>query len=136
MFAERDDRQSARSVQVYDKKEISLKNLSLIATYFIIVSGLLVLKDTANAQSFNCRYAKTSDEVLICQEPELSKLDEQMADKYFSLRNILDRSDQALLARQQANWIRGRMSCGRDSDCIASSYRRRIRALVEEIENE
>jgi len=76
-----------------------------------------------------CRYAKTADEVLICQDSHLSALDEQMSAIFFKLRNSLPPRETRLLDADQQNWLRGRMSCGRDADCIENAYERRIRQL-------
>ena len=83
----------------------------------------------AHAQSFNCHYAKTADEVLICQDSQLSVLDEQMSSIFFRLRNNLPAGQLRLLDAEQQYWLRNRMSCGRDADCIENAYERRIRQL-------
>jgi uncharacterized protein len=92
--------------------------------------GLLLLcSSAASAQSFNCRYAKTPDEVLICQDPRLSALDERLSSMFFRLRNTLPPRQRELLDAEQQSWLRERMSCGRDAACIAAVYQRRIRQL-------
>jgi uncharacterized protein len=95
------------------------------------VLGLLVglLPDDARAQSFNCRYAKTADEVLICQDPRLAQLDEQLSSIFSRLRNSLPAGERVLLDTGERRWLRARMSCGRDAACIAALYRQRIRQL-------
>jgi uncharacterized protein len=82
-----------------------------------------------HAQSFNCHYAKTADEVLICQHAQLSALDEQMSSIFSRLRNVLPIGQVRFLEADQASWLRGRMACGRDADCIEDAYTRRIRQL-------
>jgi uncharacterized protein len=90
-----------------------------------------VLPDAwAQAQSFNCRYAKTPDEVLICQDPRLSALDQRMSSIFFRRRNRLSGRARADLDAEQAAWLRGRMACGRDAGCIATAYQARIRELT------
>lgn len=84
----------------------------------------------ANAQSFNCRYAKTADEVLICQTPRLSALDERMSSIFFRLRSNLHGRERSRLEADQAEWLHERRACGRDVSCIESAYRRRIRELL------
>jgi hypothetical protein len=76
--------------------------------------------------SFNCNYAKTPDEVLICQNPKLSSLDETLADLFFLLRNEAYAWRQTKMTSEQANWLRWRMHCGRDFDCIRQAYVGRI----------
>jgi len=95
----------------------------------VTVLVLTLAPIAAQAQSFNCRYARSADEVLICQDGTLSSLDERMSGIYARLRNDLGGRARASLEADQAAWLRGRKACGRDSDCIADSYRQRIREL-------
>jgi len=98
----------------------------------IILAGVASLLATAvHATSFNCRYAKAADEVLICQDAQLSALDERMSSLYFNLRNSLSGYRRAALEDSQSRWLHGRMSCGRDRDCVYDSYVRRIRFLQD-----
>ena len=90
--------------------------------------GLLV-PAAAEAQSFNCAYARSPDEVLICQDPRLSELDERMSSLFFRARNNSFGSERADLEAEQAAWLRARQACGRDAGCIARSYRARIGEL-------
>jgi uncharacterized protein len=50
---------------------------------------MFVLSTSAFAQSFNCRYAKKADEILICQDPQLSQLDERLASIYSQVHQNL-----------------------------------------------
>jgi uncharacterized protein len=84
---------------------------------------------SAQAQSFNCNRASTPDEVLICQRPELSELDERMSGLYFRLRNSLVGGERRRLEADQSAWLRQRRACGRDGGCIARAYRSRIAEL-------
>jgi|HubBroStandDraft_6_1064221.scaffolds.fasta_scaffold173958_2 uncharacterized protein len=79
--------------------------------------------------SFNCRTADKPDEVLICQSPELCKLDIQMSGTYFRLRNGLGGTARSRLMSDQAAWLRQRFNCGRDYGCVRSLYERRISEL-------
>ena len=47
------------------------------ASLFVIAS--LTAAAAANAQSFDCRNARYADEQVICKDPYLSKLDEQLS---------------------------------------------------------
>jgi len=80
------------------------------------------LVSVAEAQSFNCRYAKTADEVLICQSPGLAALDEQMSSLYFRLKTRLYGSALAQLESTNSYWLSRRMSCGRNAYCIEQNY--------------
>ncbi len=84
---------------------------------------------SAGAQSFNCNYAKAPDEVMICNSPTLSGLDQQMSIMYFRIRNSLAGVQRAQLQNDQAAWLRGRQMCGGDPACLEQAYQRRIRQL-------
>jgi uncharacterized protein len=101
-------------------------SFALLGTLFASVFAL-----PAEAQSFNCRYARSADEVLICQEPQLSRLDEELAAVYARVRSRTRGSDLEELTAEQASWLRGRKECGRDYRCVESYYRRRIAQLRE-----
>ena len=95
----------------------------------ILAAVASLLATTANAQSFNCRYAKSPDEILICQDARLSALDVEMSNLYFGLRNSLGGYRRANLDASQRQWLYGRMSCGRDYGCVYNAYTRRIAVL-------
>jgi len=92
-----------------------------------VVSLLLV--QSAHAQSFNCRYARTADEVAICESARLSALDERLSSRFFRLRDSLYGPDRARLDRDQAGWLNARQQCGSDWGCIAATYRARLAEL-------
>jgi len=92
---------------------------------------LPVLPMAAQAASFNCNIADRPDEVLICQNPELSGLDDQMSSLYFRLRNRLGGSARRLLESDQSAWLQRRFACGRDYGCIRRLYVYRISELQE-----
>jgi uncharacterized protein len=94
---------------------------------------LVCLMTAANAQSFNCNYAKTPDEVLICQNQGLAQSDESMADKFFRLRQELKGGQLQRLNEMQAGWLAARMTCGRDYPCIDRMYEFRNAQLLDEL---
>ena len=85
---------------------------------------------SAHAQSFNCRYAKSADEVLICQDARLAQLDDRLAGAYSRLHRDLPGAQRARLEHDQGAWLRERRQCGRDATCIARLYESRIDALI------
>jgi uncharacterized protein len=97
------------------------------AATLLVIGGAMA--DLANAASFNCLVASTPDEVLICQDAELSRLDEQMASLYFATRNRVLGPQRQALEDTQVEWFRLRQACGRDRTCIQSSYTVRIAYL-------
>ena len=82
--------------------------------------------------SFNCNYAKAPDEVIICQNRELSSKDREMARIYFFLINNASAiSHRHFLRSTQATWLNERRRCGYDADCVSNAYERRLPALYE-----
>jgi len=92
------------------------------------LAGLLFVAP-AHAQSFNCSYAGTADEVAICEDARLSALDERMSRRFFRLRSQLYGPDRVRLERDQAIWLNARRRCGGSPGCIAAAYRARIAQL-------
>lgn len=92
----------------------------------LIGFAALLLPAAADAQSFNCRFARYADEVVICQDAQLSRLDERLSRVFYELRSEVGG---ARLDAEQDRWLRSRRSCGRDAGCIEDAYRGRIREL-------
>ncbi len=94
------------------------------------LGSLLFCASGAQAQSFNCRHARTADQVVICQTPRLSSLDQEMSYLVSRLRKSLSASERRALDAEQHSWRRARMSCGGDANCIKDSYDNRIHQLL------
>jgi uncharacterized protein len=97
---------------------------------FVSLLAVCMLPSLAQAQSFNCRYARTPDEVLICQDDHLAGLDVTLSRTYYQLRNNLYGCARRRLEASQARWLASRKRCGRDYGCVERRYQSRIRALL------
>jgi uncharacterized protein len=82
-----------------------------------------------NAQSFDCRHARYADEKMICRQPLLGQLDEELASIYRRILLNLPRAERGELDRNEDAFVIARRRCGADRACIEQSYRRRIREL-------
>ena len=100
-------------------------SLGIAAVFLMFIAGFT----PANAQSFNCRYAKTPDEVLICQDNQLAKLDIKLASIYSRYLNLLKGRELRKLQNDQTEWFASRMAGGRDAFCILDKYQQRISYL-------
>ncbi len=91
----------------------------------ILVAGTFLLTHTCVvcAASFDCAKANSKVERMICDIPELSKLDEKLSDIY-GLAVRYDENVDAIREAQR-NWLRFRNSC-RDPICVKGSYESRI----------
>jgi uncharacterized protein len=106
--------------------------MPLFAAYLLAVLVAAAMPMAAQAASFNCNIADKPDEVLICQSPELSALDDRMSSLYFHVRNRLAGSGRRLIESDQSAWLQRRFGCGRDYGCIRRLYIERISELQAE----
>jgi len=85
----------------------------------------------AQAASFDCKKARSEDEKAICANPELSKLDEDLAAAFKSTSGLMsgDTKRIAIFRKDQAEWVKERGRCGGTASCLKSEYVRRIRWL-------
>lgn len=88
-----------------------------------IVVGWLLMGGTAQAASFDCAKASTKVEHLICDNPEILKLDEEMAASYKAA--LQDQSKADSLRQAQKQWIKGRNAC-EDTACVKRTYESRL----------
>jgi uncharacterized protein len=66
----------------------------------------LALAFDAGAASFDCAKATRPQEKLVCSDPALSKLDEQMADDYRTALSLLSKPARSTLLTGQKAWLR------------------------------
>ena len=79
--------------------------------------------------SFDCARKSTPDEITICGDASLTRLDGLVGDLYATAGVRLDDSQRAALRDSQRAWIRRRAVCGWDAGCIQTLYSERIRQL-------
>ena len=84
---------------------------------------------SANAQSFNCRFARHADEKTICSEPMLGHLDQDLASIYRRVLLKLPRAERNELDKDEEAFVIARRRCGGDRACIEQSYRKRMQEL-------
>jgi uncharacterized protein len=75
------------------------------------------------AASFDCSKARLPAEVAICQDPELSRLDEEMARAY---QAALKKGESQQLKASQRAWLKERNGCGSNALCLKRLYTARI----------
>lgn len=82
----------------------------------------------SSSPSFNCRSARTFGERAVCADDALASLDRQMAAQFSRASASADPEQRALLNRTRARFLGYRDGC-RSNDCIADSYRGRMREI-------
>jgi len=92
---------------------------------------LALYSTAASSQSFNCSRSATSDEVMVCQNVILSRLDEELADEFSKLRRRLTGFRREQLDREQREWLSRRRACRVDTACIRQVYEVRMKQLED-----
>lgn len=94
----------------------------------IAASWFLFALPAAYAASFDCGKAAAGAEKLICADPELSRLDENLAAAYHRARESAH--DPVAFREQQRRWLSDvRQRCS-DANCLKAAYTERIAQLV------
>lgn len=102
--------------------------------YACALAALLGLFSTAgHAASFNCAAAATPTEHAICDNPQLSHLDEQTAGMYETLisNGSLSAAQVQQVKRAQVSFLHQRDACGANYDCLVSAYTTQMMFLKE-----
>jgi uncharacterized protein len=97
----------------------------------ILISGALAA-GPGRAASFDCAKAATPTEHAICDNPQLSSLDDQTAGLYYTL--ISGGAPQATASvaqvkQAQANFLTQRDQCGANYNCLIDAYTSQIMYL-------
>jgi uncharacterized protein len=92
----------------------------------IVIFGWGLLAMAAQAASFDCKLAGNQVEHIICDDPEISKLDSELNARYKaamrSASNISE-GEAGNLAYNQKIWLELRNSC-EDAECIEVAYKK------------
>jgi alkylhydroperoxidase/carboxymuconolactone decarboxylase family protein YurZ len=83
---------------------------------------------TAASPSFNCSYARTRSERLVCSSPALAARDRQMAAIYYAAMANADGGTRAHLRRSRDAFLARRERCGSE-DCVMGIYDARIQEI-------
>ena len=108
-----------------------------------LVLGLLLFAFTCGAQaaSFDCKKAQSKIEKAICDNPKISKLDEELAGNYQAAKSKLSADAQKILVTGQRSWVKFlSASCFTDfqakpaskegaAQCLDTEYKDRVTDL-------
>jgi uncharacterized protein len=98
----------------------------------MIAIGAAALPGAGQAASFDCGKASTPTEHAICDNPQLSKLDDQTSGLYYSLISgdtVLKNGSVADVKAQQEKFLGQRDACGANYDCLIDAYTAQIMYL-------
>lgn len=106
-----------------------MRRMTLPFTLFVL---LAIFSSRPEAdQSFDCRKAVTAVERMICADPALSTLDEQMARVFTEAR-----SQGRVTAADQAAWLKTVRNRCADAACLKAAYTQRIAVSVDGLAGE
>jgi uncharacterized protein len=105
-------------------KQISWIKLGGVVGGCLIGSWLLLA--SAQAASFDCSKAQAKAEHLICDNPEISKLDEELSSSYKAA--VQDKAQAEAITQAQRQWIKERNGCI-DAACVKYAYKKRLLSL-------
>ena len=92
---------------------------------FLIVI-MVFFTPTIFSASFDCSKAKLPAEIVICNDSEISKLDEEIVKAYEA---VIKKGGSNELKESQRIWLRKRNDCGTDASCLKRLYVARISEL-------
>ena len=92
-----------------------------------VLLGCLGLAVSAQGASFDCGKAGTKVEHLICDNPEISKLDDELGKIYSGLFKKV--SIPSSFSREQRTWLMIEREACVDAECLKTAYRNRIDEL-------
>lgn len=106
-----------------------MKNIRLrLVQGVVLLLGAQLIAWPAQAASFDCDKASTKVEKLVCNNSELSKLDEMLNLHYkAALRNTAESNK---IRQEQRYWLKQRNNC-LDVICIKNLYRKRLQVLSQ-----
>jgi uncharacterized protein len=92
--------------------------------------GVLRAPAAGLAASFDCGARRLSEaESLICQDPQLSRSDEQVARRLLGVARRVTFGQYLGLRYWHGGWMDNRQGCGADRGCLAATYRAQNRFL-------
>jgi uncharacterized protein len=102
-----------------------------VAAAAILFAGLAAAS-AGHAASFDCSKAATPTEHAICDNPQLSQLDDQTAGLYYTL--VSGGAPQATASvdavkKEQASFLTKRDQCGANYNCLIDAYTAQIMYL-------
>ncbi len=79
--------------------------------------------------SFDCRLHHSDAEVTVCNNPELSLLDNQLNQLYVQALKTLGEAKRKDVVSGQRQWIKAALGCGTSAGCLIARYQAQIQQL-------
>jgi uncharacterized protein len=99
----------------------------------LLIGATLIGAGAANGQSFDCRKARSADEMTICQESGLAQVDQELASLKRQRKEQHHKAERDEADDNETPFLNARRRCGENHACIEQSYRNRIRELTQSL---
>jgi uncharacterized protein len=108
-----------------ERTNVVLKSISafLLLVMLSVIIGVMLI-GAAQAASFDCKLAQSTSEKLICNNSELSKLDEELAAQYKHRLKAV--ANPAELKNEQRRWLKQLRAQCQDALCYIKTYNERM----------
>lgn len=100
----------------------------MFSSIFLVVAAI---SSSTDAPSFNCRYAKTASEKLVCSTPALAALDRELADVFNDTAHQ-GGIDGRKLRREEQAWIADVRDLCTSATCVTAAYENRLETLRDQ----
>lgn len=97
---------------------------------YLAFNAVNLIYSSSDAASFPCSKASTLVEKLVCADPSLSSMDEDMANLYRQSVSYAEFPEK--IRREQREWLNGDRNSCRSKKCLMIAYAVRIEALQSE----
>lgn len=101
------------------------------STFALALAAMLFASSNAQAASYDCDRARTSDEIAICNNRELNDLDVKMATMFDIAKGFVLMGQRGAMQDDQREWLAQRRRCGASVGCLRRFYRKRIGELED-----
>lgn len=101
-----------------------------------LIAASLSIPAATQAASFDCSKASAADEVAICDNPDLSAMDSEMAGLWYGYKALPLLMGASGNRQDEANaFLKTRAACGANVSCLQAAYTQRIATLKSDITN-
>jgi uncharacterized protein len=105
--------------------------IQLLPLPIATIVGCLVLSVSVQAASFGCAKVSTQVESMVCDDADLSKLDDDLANAY---KKEIDSSEDINIAvKSQKLWLKETRDNCQDVGCLKAAYQSRVKELLTAI---
>jgi uncharacterized protein len=99
---------------------------------FIFAAALFLINTSCLASSFDCSASISHIEKLICDNKDISLLDEKMAEAY---TNVIFSEGDGTIHKTQGLWLKTTRNACHSLDCLRKVYQKRIASLEKSLED-